>query len=470
MLFSFRVVFGSAASALLACSLWAGSARADGRAARIQKGPYLTGLSDTGVTVRFELDAASSVAVRVVRDDGKEPAVPLLIPSREPSAMRLVRIAGLEPETRYAYVVQAAGTSLGAGHFTTAKAPAAGSSVTFLVYGDNRTGDAAHAAIVRAMQQVPSDFLVHTGDAVAEGGSDADWQGFFDIERPLLRDRPLVAAIGNHELVGDRAGAAFARYFGSSDPAIAGGVPRPYGTVRAGNVRFFTLSGMHAWDAGEEREWLERELARADAEAGLVWRVVVLHQSAWSAGPHGPDRALVAAHVPELLAAHKVDLILAGHDHLYERGEERGGGRLKYVISGGGGAPLYPVQPVSTTRKAESAYHFVQVTTTADDVRIVALRVDGSVLDRCGFKKGTSWDCDPVAPSTPTPVPALAATASTAPRPESTARSASGGCSAGATARGTGIGGPWTGAGGLALGLACALIARRARRVTRGKG
>jgi hypothetical protein len=305
------------------------------------------------------------------------------------------------------------------------------------------------------MQQVPSDFLVNTGDAVAEGGSDVDWQGFFDIERPLLRDRALVAAIGNHELLGDRAGAAFARYFGSSDPTIAGGVPRPYGTVRASNVRLFTLNSTHDWGAGEEREWLERELARADAEPGLAWRIVVLHQGPWSAGPHGPDRALLAAHVPELLAAHKIDLVLAGHDHLYERGE----GQLKYIISGGGGAPLYPVQTVATTRKAESAYHFVQVTTSADDVRIVALRVDGSVLDRCGFKKGSSWDCDPVAPPAPTPGPALAATAPETTRPASIPRAAAGGCIAGGALRG----GPRTGGGGLALGLGL-LLAGFARR------
>ena len=34
----------------------------------------------------------------------------------------------------------------------------------------------------------------------------------------------------------------------------------------------------------------------------------------------------------------KVELVLAGHDHIYERGE---GGGLKYVITGGAGAPLY---------------------------------------------------------------------------------------------------------------------------------
>ncbi len=239
------------------------------------------------------------------------------------------------------------------------------------------------------MAQVPSDFLVQTGDMVADGGSAKNWQTFFDIERSLLRERPLLAAIGNHELYDDAAGGNFARYFGFSD---ATGSTRPYGTVRIGNARFCFLNGMHGWDSGEERQWLERELARADGEAGLVWRFAVVHQSPWSAGPHGPNAQLVEARVPELLASHKLDLLFAGHDHLYERGDA---GPFKYLLSGGGGAPLYrDFRPTATARKVEAAHHFVEVRTTADAVRIVARRSDGSVLDRCGFVQGGPWDCD----------------------------------------------------------------------------
>ena len=43
-----------------------------------------------------------------------------------------------------------------------------------------------------------------------------------------------------------------------------------------------------------------------------------------------------------LLAAAKVDVLFCGHDHLYERGMGvTPSGKLTYVITGGGGAPLY---------------------------------------------------------------------------------------------------------------------------------
>ncbi len=357
-------------------------------------GPYMTGLSDTGVTVRFELERPAAATVEVVREADAEakpqPTIPRSVfESRVVSNLHVVGVSGLEPATRYSYVVRAEHVAVAEGRFTTGPRPVSGTTMTFLVYGDDRTDDDAHAAVVRAMMQVPSLFLVQTGDMVADGGSAKDWQRFFDIERPLLRERPLFAAIGNHELFDDAAGGNFARYLGFSDAA---GATRPYGTVRVGNARFFFLNGMHGWDSGEERHWLERELGRADGESGLVWRFAVVHQGPWSAGPHGPNVQLVEARVPELLASHKVDLLFAGHDHLYERGDA---GLLKYLISGGGGAPLYrDWHPTATTRKVEAAHHFIEVSTTADAVRIVARRSDGSVLDRCGFLQGGPWDCD----------------------------------------------------------------------------
>jgi hypothetical protein len=385
------------ATAVLALSavLVGGAADAAAAAPRLVKGPYLAALSDTGVEVRFELDTAAPAGVELSGGEGSGDSAAAQTVADGPASMHAVRVTGLEPGRAYAYAVRVGGAVVGSGRFVTAPRADAGTPVTFLLYGDDRSNDATHAAIVRAMLATPSDFLVNTGDIVADGGNPVDWQTFFQIEQPLLRDRALFLCIGNHELSDDRAGSAFARYFGYTDPTDAAGGPQPYGTMRWGMVRLFLLNGMHDWQGGAERAWLERELTRSDTEPGLVWRIAVVHHSPWSSGPHGGNAKLDAAHVPELLAAHKVDLLLAGHDHIYERGERDGSLPLKYVISGGGGAPLYPIehrQP--TTRKAESAYHFVEMTLTRDALRTVAHRLDGTVLESCGFTRGHPWDCD----------------------------------------------------------------------------
>jgi hypothetical protein len=110
---------------------------------------------------------------------------------------------------------------------------------------------------------------------------------------------------------------------------------------------------------------------------------------------------MIAGHVDDLLRSHHVDLVLAGHDHIYERGDAGG---LKYVITGGGGAPLYRDNTVlPSTRKLEATYHYVLTTLTDDALSIVARRADGSLLEECSAGHTGSWRCDP-----PPPAPAVA--------------------------------------------------------------
>ncbi len=406
-----RALWGVAVfAALLGTLVSAGTATAAGDV-RVAKGPYVTSVFDTGAEIRFELDQASPATLTVVRDaDSTSP--PRTLESADPAAMHVVRATGLEAATQYSYSVRVGHALLGEGHFATAPAQGSVSPVTFLAYGDDRTDPTAHAAVVRAMLQVPSAFVVNTGDMVEDGGDADAWQTFFGVEAPLLRDRAIFAAVGNHEIVNDLAGSNFARYFGF--PGV-GGPSKLYGTQRFGLVRFFFLNGMHGWDSGEERDWLERALASADAEPGVVWRVAIVHHGPWSSGPHGPNANLVDADIPQLLAAHHVDLLLSGHDHIYERGSSDG---LKYLVSGGGGAPLYRIERLEPTSfKAEAAYHFIAIDATPSNVKIVARRVDGTVLDRCGFAKGDPWDCDPARATSPSDAGALPT-----PRPSSRLR------------------------------------------------
>jgi hypothetical protein len=395
-------------------------------APRALKGPYLTGFSSSAVDVRVELDAEGPAAVEVKRA-GADAHAPVRVVDAASTSMHVLHVKDLEPHADYTYEVRSGSTSLGGGRFSTAAADAS-SPVTFLVYGDDRTDPTAHAGVVRAMLTTPADFLVNTGDVVADGGSSADWQGFFDIEAPLLRDRPFLLAIGNHELFDDAAGANFARYFGFFDERAherdASSSLKAYGTTRVGATRFFFLNGMHDWDGGEERQWLEAELARADKEPGLQWRIAVVHHGPASSGPHGPNAKLLAAHIPEFLAAHHVDILFSGHDHIYDRGVVD---NLKYVVSGGGGAPLYEIAtPAPTSLAHEVTYHFVEVAVGEGALHTITHRADGSIVEKCTVQHALPWDCTagtpavalakaaaPAAAAAPASAPALAAPPST---------------------------------------------------------
>jgi 3',5'-cyclic AMP phosphodiesterase CpdA len=398
----------------------------------LRKGPYLQDLGPDAVSVRLELDPPGRAALEVEGPAAEDRRVP---GGDRPAAFQAFAVTGLQPRTTYRYRVvlldaKETRPPAGEGSFTTAPRAGDPAPVSFLVYGDDRTDDAAHAAVVRALVDAArprpaadggsnadasanahanaADFLVNTGDFVEDGSNELLWQRFFAIERPLLRDHCVFASVGNHELV-QATGESFLRYFGDgADAAAAPGVvgagessPRERAeqgrrrfvrTVRWGEVLVLFLNGLDTFASTGDRRWLDGELARADLEPGITFRLVVLHHGPYSSGPHGKNARLWSSGVVDLLRRHRVDLVVSGHDHIYERGEADG---LKYVVSGGGGAPLYPIRKrLATSRVAESVFHFIEVTIAGQRFDLVTRRVDGSVVDRCGFSKGGAWDCD----------------------------------------------------------------------------
>lgn len=371
----------SAAFSLVSASVWArGEARVG-----LRKGPFAQGIDTTGATIKVEFDAPVTARLSFEPDAG----APKVVDSATPRDFHAFPVTGLEPAHTYRYKVQVLGEAIATGQFTTAPARDSNGPFSFLIYGDNRSDDAGHAAVVRAMAASPGDFLIHTGDFVADGGHADEWQRFFDIESKLVRERCLFAAIGNHELT-DREATYFSRYF--APPARENEKPVLYGTMRWGMARFFFLNFMIDRERAEERAWFERELTKADAEPGVLWRIVVIHHGPWSSGPHGSNTRLLGAGIAPLLRNHHVDLVVSGHDHIYERGFFDG---IRYVVSGGGGAPVYPIeQRAPGSRVAEPVRHFVMAQVTSDSVSLTAKRVDGATLDQCGFTKASGWTCD----------------------------------------------------------------------------
>lgn len=376
------------ASALLSVLLVGRPANAV--APRIAKGPWVQRVTSATALVRVEVAPPAAVTLEI--GSGSDPTRRRTYDSNELRSRHAFPVTGLEPSTRYTYSVRVDGVTKAAA-FVTAPPDASDRPFHFLVYGDNRSDDAGHAAVVRAMVPSNAELLVHTGDFVENGASPSQWQTFFDVESPLLTNRAIYTTVGNHELT-DGAGLAYAQYFGPADMPPAETRPEHLDdTARWGNTRFFFINGMVSYASGVDRRWLENALAAADDEKGLVWRIVVVHHGPWSSGPHGNNARLHDAGVVALLKRHKVDLVLAGHDHIYERGWDDG---LAYVVSGGGGAPPYRIKSrLPQTRSAEAVRHFVDVGVSSSALQIVATRSDSSIIERCGLAKGSGWDCDP---------------------------------------------------------------------------
>jgi hypothetical protein len=379
------IAIGAAVAALSASTANAAFVRA----------PYLQDLGPKQVAVLFEMDAAHAATIELTKGEvtkGAEGATAKVATSPRETTHEIV-IDGLEPATSYSYSVKLDDGTTERGTFTTA--PDDARPFTFIAYGDNRTNPYAHAAIVAAIKRTPADLLLHTGDMVYDGSQPADWREFFSIERELLRDRCVFPTIGNHEIAMPTSDGAlrYARMF--RVPAPPDAAERWY-TFRWSSTRFFMLDA-HDEFASAERAWLEKSLESAKNEAGVQLRIVVLHHGPYSSGLHGGNEALILARVPDLLRSYKVDLVLSGHDHVYERGDANG---LRYIVSGGGGAPVYrEYRAAKTTLKFEPVYHFLKFAVNGGAVNMSALRHDGSIIETCSLSPAAGWGCGVTPPN-----------------------------------------------------------------------
>jgi len=84
--------------------------------------------------------------------------------------------------------------------------------------------------------------------------------------------------------------------------------------------------------------------------------------------------------VGPLLAKHGVNLVLSGHDHVYQRFEPVGG--VHYVVQGGGGKNLYEIEPTDALVASAVQFGFVLVDANPERLELRAITTGGTVLDR----------------------------------------------------------------------------------------
>jgi 3',5'-cyclic AMP phosphodiesterase CpdA len=186
------------------------------------------------------------------------------------------------------------------------------------------SGDEATAALVA---RIPGTVAI-LGDAVYERGTAQEFRDCYSWARFRARTR---AALGNHEYATGSADVAIA-YFGLPEEG--------YYSYRLGSWHVVVLNSNCRLAGGCEEgspqeRWLEEELARSSA----ICTVAYMHHPRFSSGLHGSD--VTIAPLWRTLARGGVDVVLAGHDHHYERFAPFGG--IRSFVVGTGGRSHYPV-------------------------------------------------------------------------------------------------------------------------------
>ena len=249
------------------------------------------------------------------------------------------------------------------------------------------SGFERRAVIARLAVERP-DFIVNTGDLVAVGSSEPQWE-IFDIETQPLRAAGIgyLPVLGNHDLWPDDAdGLAnwFARF-----AHLEG---QRWSQVRYGSITILLLDSNESWltsaQEAEQDEWLAARLHEADADPLVRCVILVCHQPPiTNSYAHGTS-SWVRSHFVELAHSHpKVKAFINGHVHSYEHFVERG---IHFLVSGGGGAPLMnvagPRGKFPDLYDGPRGHHFCRVIPREDRIDVEMERMDDagawSIADR----------------------------------------------------------------------------------------
>ena len=326
------------------------------------RGPYVQSVTTDSIIVVWETDLPShgEVAYGETREYGSSVVDPAM------DTRHAVTLTGLAPYMIYHYRLESGGAPLSEdATFRTAAGPNQ-TRFTFAAFGDTRTQHQFHQAVVERIVAQEPDFALHSGDLVAHGNSAPEWETFFEIEQELMARIPLFPALGNHE-------GNDPRYF---DLFYLPGNERWY-TFDYGNSRFISLQvdGFADFDIqSEQYAWLEETLA-ANTQA---WLFVYFHIPPYSSVRDGLEDNVRQA-LPPLFERYGVDVVFNGHKHNYERNEVNG---VTYIVTGGGGAPLYAMQEQEPTQAAFAlAYHCVLLEIDGNHLKATVISNEGEVLD-----------------------------------------------------------------------------------------
>ncbi|MEW5740971.1 MAG: metallophosphoesterase family protein, partial [Myxococcota bacterium] len=411
------------------------------------RGAYLQSTTPTSVTVVWRTLLPEDSVVRY----GTSVTAKTQTATGASGADHVVTLTGLTPDTEYFYEVGTASTRRDPAsssdaaqyHFRTHPAPGTVKPFRFWVVGDDGNGSLAQTTVISSMRnfwsspgQRPPDLFVHVGDMAYTDGTDLEFTTrFFAPHAATLRNTPVWPAMGNHEGHSSSGGSQSGPYYEAyvlPRQGEAGGVPsgtEAYYSFDYANAHFVVLDSYDVSRAptGTMATWLRSDLMATAQD----WIIVYFHHPPYTRGTHDDLETAqleMRENILPILEAAGVDLVLAGHSHIYERSFlvngatqtpvvvqghilDMGSGRLDggtgpyrkqpgqvandgtvYVVAGHGGASLGGTADHPIMYFSEKQHGSVLVDISGNRLDLLNLRMDGVVSDTFTLVKDRAPD------------------------------------------------------------------------------
>jgi hypothetical protein len=348
----------------------------------ISKQPYLVLPGQNSMIVRLELDKKADCVLEYGVSDKKMiyHKKGMLRGVKENHYLYEFRLENLTGRQTYYYRVAAGEEKSAIRNFTTYGGNK--KNIHFVAMGDSRSNPDIFKAIMTNVKNDRPDFIISMGDLVGRGGAFDEWNTyFFNIAEDVIADIPLVSALGDHEGNDDN-GELFRHYFLTDEP-----LKKQWFSFDYGDAHFAVLDYRRA-DSAEMINWFIDDVSKSKAR----WKFVYMHRPCYNFSGHQSRWGFNKW--PELFRKFKIDIVFAGHSHIYERFfpirpfDEADAWAVTYITTGGAGAGLYKetgkYKPLAA---AGSINHFVDIRISGDTLILRTIKNDASLFDSLTITK-----------------------------------------------------------------------------------
>jgi hypothetical protein len=212
--------------------------------------------------------------------------------------------------------------------------PGSGKPLVVAAVGDGASGEANEGKVTSLISSWAPNLMLYLGD-VYEKGTPTEFYNWYGSTQNFAAFRAITdPTVGNHEYTSSSTAAGYFDYWNN--------VPNYY-SFNAGGWHFISLNAnaingqVQSKPGTAQYDWLSSDLTANKAVCTLVF----WHQPVYNIGSEKPQTSMQP--IWTLLAQQKVEIVLNGHDHNYQRwvaldgsGNPSSSGVTEFVVGGGG--------------------------------------------------------------------------------------------------------------------------------------
>ncbi|HZE96135.1 MAG TPA: metallophosphoesterase [Planctomycetota bacterium] len=235
--------------------------------------------------------------------------------------------------------------------------------VDFVAYGDCRHQPQVHRKVARAIAASGANLFLVTGDLCDGPDEEASWVEFRDIVKDVRSKGPYYCSFGDHDS-GEKN--LFMKELGMA---------KPYFDKVEGDYHVFILDSRDKFRDAAQIEWLRKTATASKSKH----KFAIFHHPPFMVDKdRGREADVIRPNIHPVLTELKFCAAFCGHQHAFYSTLRDG---VRYVVTAGGGAPLWKIDPSlgGPGDLSRRFHHFV-------GLKVNGPKIDAHVIDEDGVE------------------------------------------------------------------------------------